>query len=63
MCDTFVCHSFILYLQPKRVLEDFLAFVILFNYVIPISLYVTVGKWICIGSHLALKISEKALFC
>ena len=28
-------------------LEDFLAFVVLYNYVIPISLYVTVGKSLC----------------
>lgn len=30
--------------QFKKVVEEFLVFLILYNYVIPISLYVTVGK-------------------
>ena len=39
MCNTGVC----LCPQVMIVIEDFLAFMVLFNYVIPISLYVTVG--------------------
>ncbi|WAR27505.1 AT11B-like protein, partial [Mya arenaria] len=35
---------------PLRILEDFLAFVVLYNYVIPISLYVTIELQKFIGS-------------
>ena len=37
---------FLLYSQTGQGLEDFLSFLILYNYVIPISLYVTIGKYL-----------------
>ena len=33
--------------QFLMVLEEFLAFMVLMNYIIPISMYVTVGKSYC----------------
>ena len=38
----FMCFGF---WQAKNVISDFLSFMILYNYIIPISLYVTVGKY------------------
>ena len=40
--------SYFILFQVKSALEDFLAFMVLYNYIIPISLYVTVGKSLCI---------------
>ena len=38
-------YIYIIFFQFLRVIEDFLAYVVLYNYVIPISLYVTIGTY------------------